>query len=75
MDIRFVSTLDPEEENRLASVVIDLVRSVLERFPLTYSLLITTSDSTVFQHGRSADNGNGPAADVSPRSRLHAARP
>ncbi len=74
MEIRFVSTLAPEEENRIASVVIDLVRSLLERFPMTYSLRITTSDSKVFQDGHSADSGNGPLPDQSPSRRLHAER-
>ena len=64
MEIRFVSTLTPDEENRIAAFLLDSVKSLLDRFPLTYSIRITTSDARVFQYGRSDGDGRMVTADI-----------
>jgi hypothetical protein len=49
MTVRFVSSLTPEDEARLAPVLIQLCGMVLDQFPLVYNLRIETSGDRVFQ--------------------------
>jgi hypothetical protein len=50
MQIRFISGLTAEEENELAPVLLSAVTTLLDRFPLAYTLRIETSGNRVFQH-------------------------
>jgi hypothetical protein len=50
MNIRFVSSLTPEDEDRLAPAVLRAVSAILDQFPIAYTLRIETASSTVFQH-------------------------
>ena len=49
MEIIFVSSLDPAEEERLASVLLATVNAMLADTPLAYTLRIRTSSQKLFQ--------------------------
>lgn len=46
MEIRFVSSLTPEDEERLAQSVLEMVCSFLDRLPIAYTLRIETTLGT-----------------------------
>jgi hypothetical protein len=52
MDIRFVSSLTPEDENRLAPALLAAVGGLLDQFPVAYALRIETSGGGVFEYSR-----------------------
>lgn len=49
MNIRFTSSLTPDDENRLAPVVLQAVGTILNALPIAYVVRIDTSDSQVYQ--------------------------
>ena len=53
MDIHFVSTLTPEDEDQYAQAVLNAVRALLDLTPIAYQLRIETANSRVFQHAKS----------------------
>lgn len=53
MDIHFVSTLTPEDEDMYAPVVLNAVRAILDLMPIAYTLRIETTNSRVVQHSKS----------------------
>lgn len=61
MNIRFTSTLTPEDENAVAPAVLRALSSILDLMPIAYMIRIDTSDSQVFQHSRPTERG--PAVD------------
>ena len=82
MNIRFVSSLTPEDEERLAPAVLGAIAPLLDQLPIAYTMRIETAAGRVFQHahtgsepaasGEPADTGlAGPLADLlRPRTRL-----
>ncbi|MFN8060893.1 MAG: hypothetical protein U0Q12_17180 [Vicinamibacterales bacterium] len=50
MTVRFVSSLTPEDEARLAPLVLQVCGLVLGQFPIVYNLRVETSGDLVFQH-------------------------
>jgi len=50
MDIRFVSSLTPEDEERLAPALVQALGALLDQFPIAYTLRVETSGARVFQH-------------------------
>jgi hypothetical protein len=63
MDIHFVSTLTPEDEDRFAPAVLNAVKAILDRMPIAYTLRIATANGRVVQHAK-ADAGLGSAPDA-----------
>ncbi len=53
MDIHFVSTLTPEDEDRYAPMVLAAVRAMLEPMPITYAVRIVTANGLAVQHTKS----------------------
>jgi len=53
MDIRFISSLTAEDENRLAPALLKAVAALLDRLPIPYTVRIETIGSQVFQHAHS----------------------
>jgi hypothetical protein len=52
MDIRFVSSLTPEDEAQVATAICEGVGRLLTPFSLAFTLRIVTTDGQVFQcHG------------------------
>jgi hypothetical protein len=50
VNIRFASTLTPEDENILAPAVLKALSSILDLLPIAYMIRIDTSDAKVYQH-------------------------
>jgi len=59
MNIRFTSSLTPEDENALAPALIRAVAGILDLLPIAYMIRIDTSDSKIYQHSR-ANSEAGP---------------
>ena len=57
MDIRFVSSLTPDDEERLAPALVQAFGALLDQFPIAYTLRVETSGARVFQHSHA---GAGP---------------
>jgi hypothetical protein len=50
MDIRFISSLTPEDENRVGPSLLQAITSLLDNLPLAYTLRIETTGERIFQH-------------------------
>jgi len=50
MDIRFVSTLTPDDESRLAAAILSAARGLLDHFDLPYTIRIETTDGRLIHH-------------------------
>jgi len=50
LDIRFVSSLTPDDENRLAPQVLNALGGVLDDLPIAYTLRIETAAGRSFSH-------------------------
>ncbi|RPJ85307.1 MAG: hypothetical protein EHM13_01485 [Acidobacteria bacterium] len=50
MEIRFISSLTPDDENRIASAVLVAVGRLLEDLPIAYMLKIETVSGAVLHH-------------------------
>lgn len=49
MNIRFTSSLTPDDENRIAPVVLQAISTLLNALPIAYMIRIDTTDATVYQ--------------------------
>jgi hypothetical protein len=57
MEIRFVSSLTPEDENMFAPALLKAIGALLDQLPIAYTLRIETTGTQVYQHGHpSFDN-------------------
>lgn len=50
MEIRFISSLTPDDENAFAPALLKAVGAVLDQFPIAYTLRIETTGTQVYQH-------------------------
>lgn len=50
MDIRFISSLTPEDENTFAPALLKAVGAVLDQLPIAYTVRIETTGAQVYQH-------------------------
>jgi hypothetical protein len=64
MEIHLVSSLTPDDENRLAPRVLQAIGDVLERLPVSYSVRIETAIGNAIHHNHTAVNR--PADDAPP---------
>jgi hypothetical protein len=62
MNIRFISTLTPEDEDSLAPGLVAAVGCLLDQFPIPYTIRIETTGSKVFQHTHPASETPLPAS-------------
>lgn len=53
MDIHFISTLTPEDEDRYTPAVLNAVKAIVDMLPIAYTLRIATENGRVFQHTKS----------------------
>ncbi|MGE3177608.1 MAG: hypothetical protein AB7O32_09070 [Vicinamibacterales bacterium] len=49
MNIRFTSSLTPEDENLIAPVILRALSAILAVMPIAYNVRIDTADSKVYQ--------------------------
>jgi hypothetical protein len=78
MDIRFVSTLTPEDEDRLAPGLVNAIGLLLDALPLVYTLRVETSNGKVFQHthaGPDIDTDTASEVLSTPTGSLFGGRP
>lgn len=68
MNIRFVSTLTPEDENHLAPALLKSLAAILDLLPISYMLRVDTADGQVYQQA-------GPAKPPAADDMLQAAKP
>lgn len=70
MEIRFVSSLMPEDENLFAPALLKAVGALLDQLPIAYTIRIETTGSQVFQHTHTAPDPEAPRETVGapPRS-------
>ncbi|MBI2221508.1 MAG: hypothetical protein HYU53_09910 [Acidobacteria bacterium] len=54
MEIRFISSMTPEDEALCASALFTAVRDVLVHFPIAFNLRIETTGGRIFQHDHTA---------------------
>jgi hypothetical protein len=66
MDIHFISTLTPEDEDRYAPMALAAIRAVLDQMPISYAVRIVTTNGTALQHTK-ADTDQDAAGPVTPR--------
>lgn len=50
VNIRFTSSLTPEDENVVAPAVLKALAGILDLLPIAYMIRIDTSDAQVYQH-------------------------
>jgi hypothetical protein len=50
MDIRFVSSLTPDDENELAPALLSAISALLDRVEFAYTLRIETTGAQVLNH-------------------------
>jgi hypothetical protein len=50
MEIRFISSLTPEDENSFAPALLKAVGTLLDQLPIAYTMRIETTGAQVFQH-------------------------
>jgi len=65
MEIHLVSSMTPDDENRLAPTVLAAIGRVLEGLPVSYSVRIETATGDAIRHNHIAppeDIGTRPAA-------------
>ena len=56
MIVRFVSSLNHEEEILLARAILKAAAGLLDPLPIAYAIRIETSGSTVCEHSRPAED-------------------
>jgi len=62
MNIRFTSSLTPEDENAIAPALLAALSNLLDLLPIAYMVRIDTADAKVYQH-------SGPSASADPNRR------
>jgi hypothetical protein len=50
VNIRFTSSLTPEDENAIAPALLNALAGLLDLLPIAYSIRIDTTDEQVYQH-------------------------
>jgi hypothetical protein len=50
MDIRFVSSLTADDEDQLAPALLKAIGSLLDQFPIAYTMRIETISARVYHH-------------------------
>ena len=64
MNIRFTSSLTPEDENAIAPALLKAFSAILDLLPIAYVIRIDTADAQVYQH-----RGAGAVASDTPNRR------
>jgi len=60
MEIRFISSLTPEDEARIAPVLVDLIGALLETLPVAYTLRVETANGSIVQRTHPRTHNNPP---------------
>lgn len=66
MDIRFVSSLTPEDEARLAAVLCAVASGVLDHLQIAYTIRIETADGLSYHHSNVPELTLSPGSEAAP---------
>jgi hypothetical protein len=69
MDIRFISSLTPDDENDIAPALLKAAGAILDQFPIAYTLRIETTGAQIYLHTHPAFDRQLPSS-----SRVESAR-
>jgi hypothetical protein len=76
MNIRFISSLDADDEIRFATAILSALARLLDEFPIAYAVRMETSAGKVLEHhhapGVAARDGLPAAADGLPADAVDA---
>jgi hypothetical protein len=64
MDIRFISSLTPEDENAFAPALLKAVGALLDQLPIAYTLRVETTGAEVYHHTHPASEAMAMPAGV-----------
>jgi hypothetical protein len=66
MEIRFVSSLTPEDENSFAPGLLKAIGAILDQLPIAYTIRIETTGAQVLQHTNALleERGKGAALEA-----------
>ena len=64
--VRFVSSLNQEEETLFACALLKAACRLLDLMPIAYSIRIETSANSVYEHSKPAEDSLRLPADLSP---------
>jgi hypothetical protein len=59
MDIHFISSLNADDEDRLAPALLQALRPLLEMLPIAYTVRVQTASGQHFQLSRAETSVNG----------------
>ena len=65
MDIHFISSLTPDDEDRLAPAVLEALKPMLGLMPIAYTIRIRTASNRIYQHTQT-DLVDGPDGEKQP---------
>lgn len=57
MNIRFISSLDAEDEIRFATAAIEALARLLDEFPIAYTIRLETAAGKVLEYHHASDAG------------------
>jgi hypothetical protein len=60
MEIRFVSSLTPDDENALAPALLKAASALLDQMPIAYTLRLETTGAQIFVHSHPAFDDPAP---------------
>jgi hypothetical protein len=75
MEIRFVSSLTADDEDRFAPALLAAVSAILDQLPIAYTIRIETTGSLVFQHTHGATTSQPMGLDAASELRRIRAPP
>ena len=64
MDIRFISSLTPEDENAFAPALLKAVGALLDQLPIAYTRRVETTGAEVYHHTHPASEAMAIAGGV-----------
>lgn len=54
MEIRFISSLTPDDENAIAPALLKAASAILDQFPIAYTIRVETTGAQILQHSHPA---------------------
>jgi hypothetical protein len=70
VNIRFTSSLTPDDENIVAPALLRALTSILDLLPIAYMVRIDTSDAEVYQRSGSGSMGH-PSSTTEPLRKVN----
>jgi hypothetical protein len=65
VNIRFISSLNPDDEARLAPALTELIGALLDQLPFAYTLRVETTAGAIFQRTHATSRKENDSCGVS----------